>query len=202
MNENKTIAYIEYESSLILVKIGDWVKEKSISFEHSTNLSTAMFILIDENCDYYFYQTLTREYDKTHESIMKQIKNCKENTEFHYIIDEFSVEMKIFKTRKNIAINENDYFQLKQQILEQLTDLNSISIEALIFSEINHDDLLYSEKYIQLYLEAIEDFVENNRNPTLSVFTIFINPKCKDAFFSVIGQRQSKYTCFSFITLN
>lgn len=202
MTENKTIAYIEYESSLILVKTGDWVKEKSISFEHSTNLSTTMLILIDENCEYYFYQTLTREYDKTHESIMKQIKNCKENTEFHYIIDEFSVEMKIFRTRKNILANENDYFQLKQQIFDILNESNGLSIEALIFSEINHDDLLYTEKYIQLYLEIIEEFVENIRNPTLTVFTIFINSKGKDAFFSIIQQRQFKYTGFSFITLN
>lgn len=202
MIENSTVAYIEYESSLILVKIGDWVKEKIISFEHGTNLNTAMVILIDENFEWYFFQTLMREYNKTHESLLKQIKNCKENTDFHYIIDEASVEMKLIRTRKNIIASEADYFQHKQEILDILKELNSLSLEAVIFSEINHDDKLYVKKYIQLYLDIIEEFVESNKNPSLAVFTIFINTKDKTHFFDVVQNRQSKYSCFSRITLN
>ena len=202
MIENFTIAYIEYESSLILVKIGDWVKEKIFSFEHGTNLYTAMIASIDENFEWYFFQTLIREHDKTNQSLLKQIKNCKENTDFHYIIDEASVEMKVIRTRKNILANQADYLQHKQDLSEVLLELNSLSLEAVIFSEINHDNTLYVKKYIQLYLEIIEEFIENNKNPSLAVFTIFINTKDKAHFFDLVQNRQSKYSCFSRITLS
>jgi hypothetical protein len=203
MTENTTLAYIEYENTGILVKTGDWVIEKSISLEHGTNLTTSMIVLIDELNERHFYKTLSRETQKkVHKSLEILIRTHKEDTSFHYIIDEASVEMQIVRTRLNILENL-DFSKLKEKLSVILNDLNRMNMEAVIFSEINQEDSEeLAVKYVLLLFELIEEFTEKNKNAIIRLFTIFLNPKDRNLFFQIAESRKHKYTCYSFITLN
>lgn len=203
MSENTTWAYIEYENIVILVKTGDWVVEKTFSLEHGTNLMTAMIIFIDELHERQFYKTLSRENTKKiHKSLEAAIRSHRDNASFHYIIDEASVEMQLMRTRLNLLEN-TDFYKVKEQFSSVLHDLNSSNMEAVIFSEINHEDSTdLVRKYMMLFVDLIEEFAENTKQKRIKFFTIFINRKDRSVFFEIVEARKHKYSCYSFITLD
>jgi hypothetical protein len=197
MNNSLTLALFEYESSDVLIKSGDWVLEKPFIPGSKSFLQNSSLIVIDEGFSFEFFLSLIRKSDSSlHRNLEKNIRNIKTTGEFQATIDNQTVFFKVIRCKSG---NYQQTSKIKDEILKTLWNFSDVGCESVVFAEVFYESVEIVEKYLDIFLDAVETFAELDQGSTIKLFTIFIKENHKELFFRTVALKKSKYSCFSFI---
>lgn len=200
MNYNITFAWIEYEDVLILFKIGDWILEYPDNCEKIDNFKNGILILFEQSQSIDFYKSLLKISSSTaHKFIEKQIHLVKLTGQFQLMIDNYLVDLKIYKSNYKILEREENYNSLHNQIVIILSKFSEALVQSVVFSELFYDRPEHVQRYIELYIEAIMNYIDVHKNNSIKRFTIFISQENKECFLNVAQNHFFRFRCYSYI---
>lgn len=198
MNSNLTFALFEYESTDVLIKTGDWVSEKPFIPGNKGFLNNSALVVVDvAHCSEFFLGFIRKSESMIHRKVEKNIRGIQTIGDFQVDVEGQEIDVKVLRCK---SANIQQVMKVKNEILKILWNFSDIGRQSVVFAEVFYENSDIVERYLDIFLDAIETFAELDQGSTIKLFTIFINEMHKDIFFRAVALKRSKYNCFSYIS--